>query len=201
MTPLLPDEEEIRKKKSLVLVMALLLIPVLLGFYALGTVWGQVVATPTPEVIVRVTASPTCTSPPTLTPSPTQTPTVTPSPSSTLTPTPIPSPTATATPTPVPEVIIVAPEDGGEVNERPPIEGTASPRATVQVYVGDELVGTTTSDETGYWTVTPEESLAEGEQTITANMLDEHEQVVASDSVTVTVVGGLLPVTGGTTPD
>lgn len=201
MIPLLPDEEEIRKKKSLVLVMALLLIPVLLGFYALGTVWGQVVVTPTPEIIVRVTASPTCTSSPTSTPSPTQTPMATPSPSPTLTPTPIPSPTATATPAPVPEVIIVTPEDGGEVNQRPPIEGTASPGATVQVYVGDELVGTTTSDETGHWTVTPEESLAEGEQTITANMLDEREQVVASDSVTVNVVGGLLPITGGTTPD
>ncbi|MCD6555262.1 MAG: hypothetical protein J7M16_14780 [Anaerolineae bacterium] len=194
--PPLPDEEEIRKKKTLVPVMALLLIPLLLALYTFGTVWSQPVPAVTPTAVAEATSSPTATS----TPTSTSTPTATPSPTATATPTP--SPTSTLTPTPVGEVVIVTPEDGETVNSnRPPIKGTAPPEATVQVYVGEELIDTTVADEAGQWTLVPGEPLADGEHTITAKLLDEQGAVVSSDSVTIHVVGGLLPISGGSTPD
>ena len=194
--PPLPDEEEIRKKKTLVPVMALLLIPLLLALYTFGTVWSQPAPAVTPTAVAEATSSPTATS----TPTSTSTPTATPSPTATATPTP--SPTATLTPTPVGEVVIVTPEDGETVNSnRPPIKGTAPPEATVQVYVGEELIDTTITDEAGQWTLVPGEPLADGEHTITAKLLDEQGAVVSSDSVTIHVVGGLLPISGGSTPD
>ncbi len=204
--PPLPDEEEIRKKKTLVTVMALLLIPVLLGLYTLGTVWGQPEAVVTLTAVAEATSSPTATSTPTPAPPPTQTPTTTPSPTATATatptPSPTPSPTATLTPTSVGEVVIITPEDGETVNrDRPSIEGSAPPEATVQVYVDEELVGTTIADDAGHWAVVPAEPLAEGEHDIIAKMLDEQGTVISSDSVTIQVVGGLLPVSGGSTPD
>lgn len=202
--PILPDEEEIRKKKSLVLVVALLLVPILLGLYALGAVWGQPGGTTPPPAVAGATSAPSATSTPTATPPPTSTstPTLTATPSPPATATPTPSPTATLTPTPVQDVVIVTPEDGDIVNiDQPPVEGTASPGATVQVYVDEELVGTAVTDEMGHWSVVPAEQLADGEQTITAKMLDEKDAVVSSDSVTINIVAGLLPVTGGTTPD
>ena len=200
--PILPDEEEIRKKKSLVLVVALLLVPILLGLYTLGAVWGQAGALATPVVVAGATFTPTATSAltstplPTRTSTPTATATATPSPTATAMPTP--SPTAT----PVPGVAIVTPEDGDTVNlDRPPVEGTAPPAATVWVYVDEKEVGTAIADEEGRWDIVPTDPLADGEHTITAKMLDENGAVVSSDSVTINVVTGLLPITGGTTPD
>ncbi|MDH7472598.1 MAG: Ig-like domain-containing protein [Anaerolineae bacterium] len=202
--PILPDEEEIRKKKSLVLVVALLLVPILLGLYTLSVVWGQPGGTPPPPVVAGATSTPSATSTPTATPlsisTSTLTPTATPSPTATATPTP--SPIPTLTPTPVQDVVIVTPQDGETVNpDRLPVEGTASPGATIQVYVDEELAGTTVTDEAGHWEVVPVEPLVEGKHTITAKMLDEKDAVVSSDSVSITVVAGLLPITGGTTPD
>jgi len=99
-------------------------------------------------------------------------------------------------------VAIVTPEDGDTVNlDRPPVEGTAPPAATVWVYVDEKEVGTAIADEEGRWDIVPTDSLAEGEHTITAKTLDEKGAVVSSDSVTINVVTGLLPITGGTTPD
>jgi len=200
--PILPDEEEIRKKKSLVLVVALLLVPILLGLYTLGAVWGQAGALATPVVVAGATFTPTATSAltstplPTRTSTPTATATATPSPTATAMPTP--SPTAT----PVPGVAIVTPEDGDTVNlDRPPVEGTAPPAATVWVYVDEKEVGTAIADEEGRWDIVPTDPLADGEHTITAKMLDENGAVISSDSVTINVVTGLLPITGGTTPD
>jgi hypothetical protein len=206
--PILPDEEEIRKKKTLVLMMALLLIPILLGFYTLGTVWGQPGATATPAVIAGATSTPTImatltlTSLPTQTCTPTATSTATPSPSPTTTATATPSPTATLTPTPVQDVVIITPDDGDVVSlDQPPVEGSALPGATVDVYVDEELVGTAVTDEAGHWSVVPADPLADGEHTVTAKMLDEQDAIVSTDSVAINVVAGLLPITGGTTPD
>ena len=204
--PILPDEEEIRKKKSLVLVVALLLVPILLGLYTLGAVWGQAGATVTPVVVSGATFTPTATSAltstplPTRTSTPTATATATPSPMATATPTPLSTPTMTATP--LPNVVIVTPEDGDTINNnRPPVEGTAPPAATVWVYVDEKEVGTAIADEEGRWDIVPTDPLADGEHTITAKMLDENGAVISSDSVTINVVTGLLPITGGTTPD
>jgi hypothetical protein len=202
--PSLPDEEEIRKKKTLVPMMALLLIPILLGLYTLGTVWGQPGATVTPGVVAIATSTPTATNTPTSTPPPTQTPTATPTtpPSPTATVAPTMTPTPTISPTLVQSVIIVTPEDGETVNhDQLSVEGSAPPGATVQVYVGEELAGTAITDETGHWAVVPADPLAEGEHTITAKMLDEQGVVTSTDSVTIHVVGGLLPITGGSAPD
>jgi len=99
-------------------------------------------------------------------------------------------------------VAIVTPEDGDTVNlDRPPVEGTAPPAATVWVYVDEKEVGTAIADEEGRWDIVPTDPLADGEHTITAKMLDENGAVISSDSVTINVVTGLLPITGGTTPD
>lgn len=203
LSPLL-DEEEIRKKKSLVLVVALLFIPTILGLYTVGAVWGQTGAAITPTAMAGVTPGPTDTNTPPPTTTPTSTSTTVPSstPTTTATPTPSPTATPTLTVTPVEELVIVTPEDNETVNiDRPPVEGTASPGATVQVYVDENLVGTTTADETGNWSVIPEEELTEGEHIITAQMLDEQGAVVSSDSLTFHIVRGQLPVTGGSAPD
>lgn len=202
--PILPDEEEIRKKKTLVPAMALLLIPLLLGLYAFGTVLRPSEEVITPPVVAGATSTPTLTptSTPTRTPTSTSTPTVTASPTATATKTPPPSLTPTMTSTPLPNVVIITPQDGDTVNlDRPPVEGTAPPAATVWIYVDEKEAGTAIADEEGRWNIVPADPLADGEHTITAKMFDEQGAVVSSDSVTINVVTGLLPVTGGTTPD
>ena len=56
--PILPDEEEIRKKKTLVPAMALLLIPLLLGLYAFGTALRPSEEVVTPPVVAGATSTP-----------------------------------------------------------------------------------------------------------------------------------------------
>ena len=85
--------------------------------------------------------------------------------------------------------------------DRPPVEGTAPPGATVQIYVDEEEARPTIADENGRWDVVLTDPLADGEHTITAKLLDEQGTMVSSDSVTINVVTGLLPITGGITPD
>lgn len=58
------------------------------------------------------------------------------------------------------------------------ISGRASAGATVRVYVGGELVGETTADETGHWELSPETDIAPGQYALRVDQVDEAGQVV-----------------------
>jgi len=83
-------------------------------------------------------------------------------------------------------IVIAEPEDGTLTNDpRPTISGTATPHATVEVYVGEVLIGTTTADADGAWSLDPESDLPEGEVTIRGvATLGDH---VSEDSVSIVI--------------
>jgi hypothetical protein len=138
------DEDEVRKKKTLILVLAFLLIPLLLGLYAAMGPEGRLIAGVTPTALPSPSVVATATPPvPTLTATVTSIADVTPvakatatsmplkpAPSATFT-LPIPTFTATAVPTagatPVAEVTATPGSDGTEG----PLEPTAPPTATL----------------------------------------------------------------------
>ncbi|HID61145.1 MAG TPA: hypothetical protein EYP49_00135 [Anaerolineae bacterium] len=214
------DEDEVRKKKTLILVLAFLLIPLLLGLYAATGPEGGLIAGVTPTAFPSPGAVATAT-PPVPTPTATATPsatataeaTATPLSTPTLTPGP-PEPTATPAavpaelePTPTPTVVPIAPlaapvittpSDGSVLNDdRPTIAGAAPPNTTVQVYDDGTLVGTAAADAQGDWTLVADEPLEPGEHTITAVASDEAGRTSdPSVAVTFTVVIEHLPVTG-----
>ena len=212
------DEDEVRKKKTLILVLAFLLVPLLLGLYAATGPEGVLIAGVTPTALPSPGAVATATPPvPTLTatatPSATATAEATATPLST--PTPVrPEPTATPTavsvalePTPTPTVVPIAPlaapvittpPDGSVLkDDRPTIAGTAPPNTTVQVYDDGSLVGTTAADAQGDWALVPDEPLEPREHTVTAIASDDAGRTSdPSVAVTFTVVIERLPVTG-----
>jgi len=70
--------------------------------------------------------------------------------------------------------VITSPADGDVTNEATPdITGTGEPGATVNVSVDDTLIGTTTVNPDGSWTLTPTEPLADGPHTVEATQTDE----------------------------
>lgn len=220
---LFSEEDEVRKKKTLVLVVAFLLILSLLGLYAATGPEGDLFAGMTPTALPSPSAVATATPLPSA-----LTATATPSASATLvakatatplsTPTPVPPrPTATSTatavpvavePTPAPTVVPIAPlaapvittpPDGSVLkDDRPPIAGTAPPNTTVQVYDDGELMGTATADAQGNWALVPDEPLEPGEHTVTAVAGDDAGGTSdPSAAVTFTVAIERLPVVGG----
>jgi hypothetical protein len=94
---LFSEEDEVRKKKTLVLVLAFMLIPVLLGLYAATGPEGGLIAGVTPTALPSPSAVVTATSP-LPTPTATATPSATATAEATATP-PVPAATATAMPT------------------------------------------------------------------------------------------------------
>jgi hypothetical protein len=69
--------------------------------------------------------------------------------------------------------VITGPASGALTNDpTPAITGTAEPGATVTVTIDGTVVGTTTADGTGAWTVTPGSPLADGTHTVTATQTD-----------------------------
>jgi hypothetical protein len=96
-------------KKIIDFIVVALIVPIVIGFYAVETNYRDLFRTPTPTV----TRTPTMT--PTVTPTPTLTRTPTPSPTQTRTPTPSPTVPPTRTPTPVPLTAVQ------------PLGGTATP--------------------------------------------------------------------------
>lgn len=215
---LFSEEDEVRKKKTLVLVVAFLLIPVLLGLYAVTGPEGRLIAGVTPTVLpspsaVATVTPPLPTSAATATPSATATAEATATPISTPTPVP-PEPTATPTavsvalePTPTPTVVPIAPlaapvittpPDGSVLkDDRPTIGGTAPPNTTVQVYDDGTLVGTTAADTQGDWALIVDAPLGPGEHIVTAVASDDAGRTSApSVAVTFTVAIERLPVTG-----
>lgn len=212
------DEDEVRKKKTLILALALLLIPLLLGLYAVtgpegGLIAGMtptafpspgVVATATPPVpTLTATATPLATATAEATATPLSSPTpVRPEPTVTPTAVPValqPTPTPTVVPiAPLTAPVITTPPDGSVLKEdRPTIAGASPPNTTVQVYDDGSLVGTAVADAQGDWALVPDEVLEPGEHTVTAVASDDSGKTSApSVAVTFTVVIERLPVTG-----
>ena len=215
---LFSEEDEVRKKKTLIVVLAFLLIPLLLSLYAATGPEGGLIAGVTPTALPSPSAVATATPPvPTLTatatPSATATAEATATPLST--PTPVPPeptvpPTATSVvlePTPTPTVVptiplaapvITTPPDGSALkDDRPTIAGAAPPNATVQVYDDGSLVGTAAADAEGDWALVADEPLEPGEHTVMAVASDDAGRTSdPSGVVTFTVVIERLPVTG-----
>lgn len=217
---LFSEEDEVRKKKTWVLVLAFLLIPVLLGLYAAtgpegGPIAGATpTALPSPSAVVTVTTLlPTLTATATPSASATRVAQATATPLSTPTPVP-PQPKVTPTvvpvaiePTPALTVVPIAPlvapvittPPGGSVlkDDRPTIAGAAPPNTTVQVYDDGTLVGAVAADARGDWILVADKPLEPGEHTVTAVASDEAGRTSApSAAVTFTVVIERLPVTG-----
>ena len=215
---LFSEEDEVRKKKTLILVLVFLLIPLLLGLYAAtgpegGLIAGATLtALPSPSAVTTaVPPAPSSTA--TATPSATATAKATATPLSTPTPV-LPEPTATSTavsvalePTPTPTIVptatlaapvITTPLDGSVLkDDRLTIAGTAPPNTTVQVYDDESLVGTAAADAQGDWALVADAPLEPGEHTVTAVASDDAERTSApSVAVTFTVAIEHLPVTG-----
>jgi hypothetical protein len=214
------DEDEVRKKKTLILVLAFLLIPLLLGLYAAMGPAGELIAGATPTALPSPSAVATAT-----VFVPAFTATATPTASATLvakatatplsSPTPVPpEPTATSvatsvaldptsTPTVVPTAtlaapMITSPSDGSVLrDDQPTITGAAPPNTTVLVYDDGSLVGTATADAQGDWVWVPGEPLEPREHTVTAVASNDAGRTSApSEAVTFTVAIEHLPVTG-----
>jgi hypothetical protein len=215
---LFSEEDEVRKKKTLIVVLAFLLIPLLVGLYAATGPEGGLIAGVTPTALLSPSAVATAT-PPVPTPTATATPLATATAEATATPlsTPTPvrpeptvPPTATAIalePTPTPTVVptapltapvITTPPDGSLLkDDRPTIAGAAPPDTTIQVYDDGSLVGTAAADAQGDWALVADEPLEPGEHTVTAVASDEAGRTSdPSAVVTFTVVIERLPVTG-----
>jgi large repetitive protein len=89
--------------------------------------------------------------------------------------------------TPV-SVSITAPANNTLTQDpRPVISGTATPDATVSVFVDGVLVGTTVADANGAWTLTPTTPLADGTHQITARAELSGVSSPTSDPVTVRI--------------
>jgi hypothetical protein len=215
---LFSEEDEVRKKKTLIVVLAFLLIPLLVGLYAATGPEGELIAGVTPTALLSPIAVATATPPvPTLTitatPLATATAEATATPLSTPTPVrpePTVPPTATSValePTPTPTVVptapltapvITTPPDGSLLkDDRPTIAGAAPANTTIQVYDDGSLVGTTAAEAQGDWALVADEPLEPGEHTVTAVASDEAGRTSdPSAVVTFTVVIERLPVTG-----
>ncbi|GGR53936.1 Ig-like domain-containing protein [Nocardioides luteus] len=85
--------------------------------------------------------------------------------------------------------VITSPESGESTNDNTPtIEGTGDPGDTIAVIVDGEEIGTTTVDEDGNWTFTPDEPLEDGDHTIVVNAEDEQGNTSPdSNSVIITI--------------
>jgi hypothetical protein len=215
---LFSEEDEVRKKKTLIVVLAFLLIPLLVGLYAATGPEGGLIAGVTPTALLSPSAVATAT-PPIPTPTATATPLATATAEATATPLSTPTsvqpeptvpPTATSValePTPTPTVVptvpltapvITTPPDGSLLkDDRPTIAGAGPLKTTIQVYDDGSLVGTAAADAQGDWALVADEPLEPGEHTVTAVASDEAGRTSdPSAVVTFTVVIERLPVTG-----
>ncbi|NWA61595.1 hypothetical protein HX773_11930 [Pantoea sp. B9002] len=65
---------------------------------------------------------------------------------------------------------------------RPEFQGQATPGEPVQLYNDDELVGSAIADANGAWSITPENDLPNGTQTLMAKMLNSKAELSLSMS-------------------
>lgn len=59
------------------------------------------------------------------------------------------------------------------------LSGTAPPGSTVQVYVDNELIGRSTADEEGRWTLTPDRKVDPGSYTLRVDQIEPNGKVAA----------------------
>ena len=84
-------------------------------------------------------------------------------------------------------------------DQLPTISGDAEANATVNVYDGDTLLGTTTANASGKWTFTPTANLADGAHSITAKAVDAAGNESEASAVRTFTVDTVAPVfTSGT---
>ncbi|MBR9799762.1 MAG: calcium-binding protein, partial [Gammaproteobacteria bacterium] len=71
----------------------------------------------------------------------------------------------------------------------PTISGTAEANSTVTLSDGTTVLGTTTADGSGNWSITPETALVEGDYTFTATATDAagNDSLTSAPSITITV--------------
>lgn len=87
-----------------------------------------------------------------------------------------------------PAAPVITTASGPTASAKPSITGTAEAAATIKVYDGATLLGTTTASGTGAWTFTPTSALTEGAHTITATATDAASNTSpASAAITLTV--------------
>jgi len=108
-----------------------------------------------------------------------------------------------------PSVEITSPIAGSKINDNTPlIEGLSEPSATVKVYVDGVLIGTVTTNNAGYWSITSP-TLTEGNHNVYARANDDAGNAAFTptrtftvDAVppTVTIDGGSFRTTNDNTP-
>ncbi|MVN21798.1 Ig-like domain-containing protein [Mucilaginibacter arboris] len=86
-----------------------------------------------------------------------------------------------------PSVPVLA--SGGTItnNNKPTITGTAEPGSTVTLYDGTTVIGTTTADASGNWSITPATALADGSHNLTTKAKDAAGNISAASATTITV--------------
>jgi Bacterial Ig-like domain/Bacterial Ig domain/RTX calcium-binding nonapeptide repeat (4 copies) len=67
------------------------------------------------------------------------------------------------------------------------LSGTADANSTVTLFEGTATLGTATADGSGYWSIVPSATFAEGTHTLTATATDAAGNTSAQGSITVTV--------------
>ncbi|MBU9400904.1 BapA prefix-like domain-containing protein [Burkholderia multivorans] len=92
---------------------------------------------------------------------------------------------------------------GGATNDTTPtLSGTAEAGSTINVYDGATLIGTTTADASGHWTLTPAAALGEGVHAITVTATDIAGNVSAPSAafgLTVDTTAPVAPTVNPTT--
>ncbi|NNE84810.1 MAG: LysM peptidoglycan-binding domain-containing protein [Alphaproteobacteria bacterium] len=63
------------------------------------------------------------------------------------------------------------------------LSGTAPPGSTVQIYVDNELIGRTTADENGHWTLTPDRKVDPGSYSMRIDQVKPDGTVVARSQI------------------
>lgn len=81
------------------------------------------------------------------------------------------------------------PVANAEISTTPTISGTAKPGATVDVFVDGKKIGTTTADDNGDWSLTPDMPLEPGQRTITVTGTDGTLEKQSGD-IPVTILDG-----------
>lgn len=75
--------------------------------------------------------------------------------------------------TPPSAPVIASPVDGAAVSDpRPGFSGSATPGDSVELVLGGQVVGESTADGSGEWTITPGEDLPQGTQLVSARAVD-----------------------------
>jgi len=84
-----------------------------------------------------------------------------------------------------PEIIPIASPTN---NSKPSISGTAEANSNIEIFIGAELKGTTTAENTGAWTLLHEDILADGTHLITAKATDNASNTsFSSDMVEIII--------------